>query len=110
MRFLSLGTCVLALVHAIHASAVPSCPDGLCLETRAHITVNQIGAELGRMLSKAAQIFGPDDARWANATERFQTYKPPNITVVVEPGAEADIATIVCHYPDLNIQVTANPG
>lgn len=99
MRFPSLTTCAVAVLHALSAAAL-ICPDGLCTElmTRATITAAQVSKELGPQLSTSAQIFGPSDPRWANATERFQTYKPPNITVVVEPGHEDDIPTIVCRY------------
>ncbi|KAB5575384.1 FAD binding domain-containing protein [Coniochaeta sp. 2T2.1] len=95
MRFPSLASCALAVLHAAIASAGPSCPDSLCLGTRAHLTAHQIAAELGPLISTVAQIFGPTDARWENATERFQTYKAPRFTAVVEPATEADVATIV---------------
>lgn len=100
MRLSFLAASIFAVLRAAApAAAVTSCPDGLCLTTRATITPAQIGKELGPQLSKKAQIFGPSDARWENATERFQTFMPPTIQVVVEPGVEDDIPKIVGSYP-----------
>ncbi|VBB79782.1 Putative dehydrogenase [Podospora comata] len=50
---------------------------------------------LGPLLSKNASIFGPDDSRWPEATERYQDFAVPQVQVVVQPGVEDDIPTIV---------------
>ena len=51
--------------------------------------------ELGPLLSNDSSILGPNDSRWQNATERYQNYAPPHILLVVQPGLESDIPTIV---------------
>lgn len=68
----------------------------------AHFTRRQLNPmdaqqELGPQLSSCATIFGPADHAWANATERYSTYAPPKIQLVVMPGEESDIPTIVGH-------------
>lgn len=63
--------------------------------TRRQVNISQAQHELGSQLSSAATIFGPTDPDWANATERYSTYAPPKIQLVVIPGTESDIPTIV---------------
>ncbi|ORY71425.1 uncharacterized protein BCR38DRAFT_479917 [Pseudomassariella vexata] len=63
--------------------------------TRRLVNITQAQHELGSHLSSAATIFGPTDPDWANATERYTTYAPPKIQLVVVPGIESDIPTIV---------------
>ena len=53
--------------------------------------------QLGPQLSKNATIFTQNDPRFANATARWSAYKEPQISIVVEPGTEADVSTTVCH-------------
>ena len=67
--------------------------------TRHHVNQTQAQNELGAHLSSAATIFGPTDPEWANATERYDTYAPPKIQLVVIPGTESDIPEIVsCRF------------
>lgn len=84
-----------ALLSAWASARPMSCPDGLCLMTRANIEPNQVAQELGPLLSDKASIFGPDDARWANASESWDTYGAPTFTVIIQAGQESDISTIV---------------
>ena len=51
--------------------------------------------ELETLLSDTSSVFGRSDARWANATERYQDYAPPQVQLVVQPGVESDIPKIV---------------
>lgn len=51
--------------------------------------------QLGPQLSANATIFTDDDPRFINATARWSEYSKPQISVVVDPGTEADVATIV---------------
>lgn len=51
--------------------------------------------QLGPQLSANATIFTQDDSRFVNATARYSTFRPPQISVVVDPGTEADVATTV---------------
>ena len=95
MHFSSIASCALALARSIPVASATSCPNGLCLKTQASLNSFQVANELGPLLSEGALIFGPDDPRWANATERYQTYLPPKIRVVVEPAVEADVPIIV---------------
>lgn len=77
----------------------------------AHFTRRQINDtnakdELGPQLSSSATIIISTDNAWANATERYDTYAPPKIQLVVVPGQESDIATIVgSHVDDLILQL-----
>jgi hypothetical protein len=63
--------------------------------TRRQFNISQAQHELGSQLSSVATIFGPTDADWANATERYDTYAPPKIQLVVIPGTESDVPIIV---------------
>ncbi|KAJ5609930.1 FAD-binding domain-containing protein [Penicillium herquei] len=58
-------------------------------------TLSQVQKELGSLVSLSTSIFGPEDSRWSNATERYQDYALPSIQLVVQPGEETDISTIV---------------
>jgi hypothetical protein len=83
-------------------------PTPLELNHPAHFTRRQLNPdyaqqELGPQLSSSTTIFGPTDDAWANATERYSTYAPPKIQLVVIPGEESDISTIVS-FPLENIQ------
>ncbi|KIA75511.1 hypothetical protein HK57_00010 [Aspergillus ustus] len=83
-----------ALASVVGAAPAP-CPDGLCLTTRASITPQQVGLELGPLLSPGSSVFGPSDPRWANATARYQEYAAPDFTVAVQVAHESDVAVVV---------------
>lgn len=51
--------------------------------------------ELGPLLSKGSTVFGPDDARFPNATERYTNFDAPTIEVVAVPNSEYDVSVIV---------------
>ncbi|KAK3292854.1 FAD binding domain-containing protein [Chaetomium fimeti] len=59
------------------------------------ITAAEIIEQLGPQLSAASTIFGQDDDRWENATERWQAAYQPSFSVVVEPATEADVPVVV---------------
>lgn len=59
------------------------------------LTTAQAQRELGSLVSSTTAIFGPADPRWPNATERYQDYAPPRIQLVVQPGRESDVPTVV---------------
>lgn len=65
------------------------------LTTRQRLDTKQVRAELGRRVSKETSIFGPDDQRYNDATSRWNNYAVPQIHVVVSPGRESDVSTIV---------------
>lgn len=65
------------------------------LFSRDNITASTVKTELGQQLSKGSLIFGPDNALYPNATERWNTRITPKAQVVVQPAAESDIARIV---------------
>lgn len=85
----------IALLSACASASPTSCPDGLCLMTRANISPAQVAQELGPLLSSEASIFGPNDTRFAEANENWTDFGRPTFTVVVEAGRESDISTIV---------------
>lgn len=63
--------------------------------TRRGLSVLTVQKELGAVISAGASIFGPADARYAQATERYSTHAVPDIEVVVVPGTESDVAITV---------------
>ncbi|KAK6081581.1 FAD binding domain-containing protein [Seiridium cupressi] len=62
--------------------------------TRRDLSVAQVQQELGATVSNGSTIFGPEDPRFPNATERYSTHDIPDIEVVVVPATEADIPII----------------
>ncbi|KAI0460033.1 hypothetical protein F5B21DRAFT_523915 [Xylaria acuta] len=69
--------------------------------TRRDLSVAQVQQELGALVRKDTTIFGPEDVRFANATERYSTHAVPHIEVVVVPATESDVSVIV-EYCDQN--------
>ena len=63
--------------------------------TPCNITAEQVRRELGTNLSNTTTIFGPSDARWPNATARWDILEAPDIQVVVQVGQEEDISKVV---------------
>lgn len=75
--------------------------------TRRDLSVAKVQQELGATISKESTIFGPEDARFANATERYSTHAVPHIEVVVVPAIEDDISVIVAYCNDNSIDFFA---
>ena len=57
-----------------------------------------ISKELGPQLSKGAGIYLPHDASFNILTDRWQRYKDPTISAVVEVATESDIQKTVCKF------------
>ncbi|KAI4219649.1 MAG: hypothetical protein LQ349_008293 [Xanthoria aureola] len=74
------------------------------LFSRDNMTASTVKAELGQQLSNGSLIFGPDNALYPNATERWNTRITPNARVVVQPAAESDLAQIVKYCNDNSIE------
>lgn len=55
----------------------------------------KVQRELGSQLSNTTVIFGPDDSRFIAATARWGDFAVPQIQLVIEPGQESDVSTIV---------------
>lgn len=87
--------CSLAVFQSLAAGA--SIPNYFerSLTTRQRLDTQQVRAELGRRVSKETSIFGPDDQRYSDATSRWNNYAVRQIQVVVSPGRESDVSTIV---------------
>lgn len=73
------------------------------------LTSNNIGAvastvvtELGPRLSQNAAILLPGSVQFADATDLWQQYMVPNITVVVDVASESDVQQTVSQV-DLSI-------
>ncbi|KAK1975703.1 hypothetical protein LZ30DRAFT_605026 [Colletotrichum cereale] len=77
------------------------------LTTRQQLNTNHVRAELGGRLSKESAVFGPDDPRYSNATSRWNSYAMPQVQVVVSPGQESDISTIVNYCNENSIEFMA---
>ncbi|KAL8371158.1 hypothetical protein RB595_001146 [Gaeumannomyces hyphopodioides] len=63
--------------------------------SRRQLSDAQVQAELGPLLSRDATIIGPGGPGWEKATERYDIESRPDIRLVVIPGAESDVSTIV---------------
>jgi hypothetical protein len=92
--------CGLALLHSFVASSpLPSntLPRYFQKEpfTRRELSIVQFQQELGSTLSANATIIGPEDPIFSNLTHRWNTVAPPEIELVVQPGAESDVSKIV---------------
>lgn len=59
------------------------------------LDTTQVQLELGSLVSKTTAIFGPGDSRFQSATSRWSIYGAPKIALVVEPGSEHDVSTVV---------------
>lgn len=93
---LAAATVPLSGVHALPYPFSAAQNDFTSLEIREVDVVKQLGPQL----SKSATIFTQTDPRFANATARWSAYKEPQISIVVEPGTEADVSTIVYYLLD----------
>jgi hypothetical protein len=62
------------------------------------LSSDTIQRELGGQLSNTTSIYGKDDTRYHNATARWNLYVAPTFEIVIEPGQESDIPTIVSIY------------
>lgn len=94
MKFLLL-VCSIAIFHTLVAGAsIPRYFQTFPISRR-QLSVSQVQQELGRQVSNTTVIFGPDDSRYNESTTRWNTFAVPQIQVVVEPGQESDISTIV---------------
>lgn len=96
LHFSSLVACTLTLLPAFLEASPIDCPDDICATTPAILTASDIQRQLGPRLSPKAVIYAENDPRFQNATQRWQAYMPPTISVVVQPGTEEDIPHIVC--------------
>lgn len=63
--------------------------------SRRDLSSAQVQQELGSKVSITTSIFGPGDSRFDKATVRWNVVAVPTIQVVIEPGQESDIPTIV---------------
>jgi hypothetical protein len=63
--------------------------------TRGNLTSIQVQKELGSLVSNTTIIYGSSDSRFHEATSRWTDWNRPHIETVIEPGSEADVATIV---------------
>lgn len=86
---------VLTLFSSLALASPLNCLYGACGPTPRSVSLDRIASELGPQLSNSSSIFGSQDPRWTDATERFQALVRPNIQLVVQPGEERDVATIV---------------
>ncbi|CAJ2508335.1 Uu.00g133610.m01.CDS01 [Anthostomella pinea] len=99
--------CLVFLPYLVLGTSSAACLNGVCNISRKDLPVEQIASELGPQLSSTSNIFGPDDARWTNATERFQALVRPDVQLVVQPGQESDVPTIVQYANDNSIAFMA---
>lgn len=92
---ISLALVAILPSSLVLGSPVLTCLYGPCSTASRGLPPSQIASQLGPQLSNTSRIFGPDDTDWTNATLRFQGLSHPDIQVVVQPGEESDVATIV---------------
>ncbi|KFZ09727.1 hypothetical protein V502_08538 [Pseudogymnoascus sp. VKM F-4520 (FW-2644)] len=85
-----------------HFRPHPTTPIGL--------NTTEVQRELGCRVSNTTAIFGPSDSRFDVATSRWDIYAPPQIQVVIEPGQESDVSTIVKYCNENSIEFLALNG
>lgn len=68
----------------------------------------QVQRELGGRLSSTTTIIGPNNPDFANATSRWSDFGEPTVQVIIEPGDESDVSTIVCAFPTLPCEILGN--
>ncbi|KAJ2999372.1 hypothetical protein NUW58_g8 [Xylaria curta] len=108
--FTLLAICFALMVSIVNSKPI-YCLNGNCLYTRSNLTTETIISELGPQLSQRSVIIGPNDASWANVTSRYQAYNQPHILLVIQPGREEDIPTIVKYANSNSVDfLTVNRG
>lgn len=63
--------------------------------TRRELDSAQVQKEIGSLVSNSTVIYGPASLQFKQATSRWTDWNRPRIEAVIEPGVEADVATIV---------------
>lgn len=92
--FVSLA-CSIAIFHTFAAAAsIPRHFERFPTTPR-KLQIAKVQRELGSRVSNTTVIFGPDDGRFSAATARWNDFAPPHIQLVIEPGRESDVSTIV---------------
>lgn len=86
----------LALGFFSSGSSASPWPSNTLAIRSVNLTNEQIEHELRPRLSESALIYGAENPRWENATERWQWYEHPTINLVIEAGVEEDVSEIVC--------------
>ncbi|KAL1965507.1 hypothetical protein VTN77DRAFT_5590 [Rasamsonia byssochlamydoides] len=88
-----------SLLFSFNIVALPTVtalyPFNIARDTPSPPSPADIVRQLGPKLSPNATIFTQGDSRFANATACLQEYDHPGFIVVVEPGTEQDVQTIV---------------
>ena len=94
-RFCCLATCGLALLQTLVAGVNVPYYLKPAPFTRRDLSVTKVQVELGPLLSNTSALFGPSDARYDDAIERFDEFLMPDVEIVAQPGQESDVSTIV---------------
>ena len=90
-----LLTLALCLIQSLVAGLTPARYFESVPFTRRGLSVVEVQTELGALVSENTTIFGPEDPRFVDATERWSNHAVPGIEVVVVPGTEHDVSVIV---------------
>ena len=90
-----LLTLALCLIQSLVAGLAPAHYFESVTFTRRGLSVVEVQTELGALVSRNTTIFGPEDPRFVDATERWSNHAVPDIEVVVVPGTEHDVSVIV---------------
>lgn len=86
---------VLLVLPLAAASLTPFPLDWNAGVGRRSTTSQHAQEELASLLDSSSTVLGPASPEWANVTERWDTYASPTIQLVVTPGVESDVSTIV---------------
>ncbi|KAI2639150.1 FAD-binding domain-containing protein [Hypomontagnella submonticulosa] len=102
-RTLLSGCALLALFQTFaSAAAVPRYFQRHPM-TRRDLSVQKVEQELSVILSNGTTMYGPQDTKWEDLIERYNTFALPDIQIVVQPGQESDISKIVKYCNDNSI-------
>lgn len=94
-----LTGCLNVFVTLVDGASIPTYFERFPSTPR-QLSVVQVQRELGARLSNTTAIFGPDDSQYKEALSRWNSFVTPKVQLVIEPGQESDVSTIVSlHSP-----------
>lgn len=95
---LVLGAIIYLILVA--GSSIPSYLHTVPVTTQGLSSV-QVQRELGSLLSRTTTIIGPQTPDFVDATARWSNYAEPKVQLVIAPGEESDVSTIVRALPTI---------
>ncbi|KAA8634855.1 hypothetical protein SMACR_09677 [Sordaria macrospora] len=101
-----LTGCLNVFVTLVDGASIPTYFERFPSTPR-QLSVVQVQRELGARLSNTTAIFGPDDSQYKEALSRWNSFVTPKVQLVIEPGQESDVSTIVKYCNRKSVQFLA---